>query len=339
MVIITAAICYLFSDIIGYKTVALILLTTVSITAMFFELVPVLITATISAIIWDVFFIPPRFTFIINSSEDLLMFLMYFIIALVNASLTYKIRQIEKQNRDKEEKENTLNLYNTILNSLSHELRTPIATIIGATDNLVSNNNLTESNKNDLIHEVSKASFKLNYHVENLLNMSRIESGHIKIKLDWCDMSELVYKVLDQLKEQSAYHKIQVNIQSDLSLVKIDYGLMEQVLYNLISNAISYTKNNTEIDIAIKCDTKRLIIIIQDNGNGFPENEIDHVFDKFYRLKQTNTGGTGLGLSIVKGFIEAHCGEINLENRNEGGAKFTIQIPTETMSLNHLKNE
>jgi len=339
MVIITAAICYLFSDIIGYKTVALILLTTVSITAMFFELVPVLITATISAIIWDVFFIPPRFTFIINSSEDLLMFLMYFIIALVNASLTYKIRQIEKQNRDKEEKENTLKLYNTILNSLSHELRTPIATIIGATDNLASNNNLTESNKNDLIHEVSKASLKLNYHVENLLNMSRIESGYIKIKLDWCDMSELVYKVLDQLKEQSAYHKIQVNTQSDLSLVKIDYGLMEQVLYNLISNAISYTKNNSEINIVINCDTKQLIIIIQDNGNGFPENEIDHVFDKFYRLKQTNTGGTGLGLSIVKGFVEAHSGKISLKNRSEGGAKFTIQIPTETMSLNHLKNE
>ena len=218
-------------------------------------------------------------------------------------------------------------------------MRTPIATIIGATDNLASNNNLTESNKNDLIHEVSKASLKLNYHVENLLNMSRIESGYIKIKLDWCDMSELVYKVLDQLKEQSAYHKIQVNTQSDLSLVKIDYGLMEQVLYNLISNAISYTKNNSEINIVINCDTKQLIIIIQDNGNGFPENEIDHVFDKFYRLKQTNTGGTGLGLSIVKGFVEAHSGKISLKNRSEGGAKFTIQIPTETMSLNHLKNE
>lgn len=339
MVTTTAAICYLFSDIIGYKTVALILLTTVSITAMFFDLVPVLITATISALIWDVFFIPPRFTFIINSSEDFLMFLMYFIIALVNASLTYKIRQIEKQNRDKEEKENTLKLYNTILNSLSHELRTPIATIIGATDNLTSNNNLSETNRNDLIHELSKASFKLNYHVENLLNMSRIESGHIKIKLDWCDMSELVYKVLDQLKEQSPNHKIHVNIQRDLSLVKIDYGLIEQVLYNLISNAISYTKNNSEIDIAINCDKKLLVIIIKDNGNGFPEDEIDYVFDKFYRLKQTNTGGTGLGLSIVKGFVEAHQGEISLKNRNNRGAKFTIKIPTETMSLNHLKIE
>ena len=136
---IVSIACFLFVDLVGYRVVALVLLVTVSLLAMLFEISPVLIAAVLSALIWNFFFIPPIFTFHVDHAEDLLMFLMYFLVAMVNAVLTFKIREAETIARDKEEKENALRHYNVLLNSLSHELRTPIATIIGAVDTLKEN--------------------------------------------------------------------------------------------------------------------------------------------------------------------------------------------------------
>lgn len=339
-VCIIGALGFFLSDLLGYRTVAFILLVTVSVLAMFFDIFPVLLAALLSALVWDFLFIPPRFTFSITSTEDSLLLLMYFIVASVNAVLTYKIRQVEKQSREKEEKAKTVKLYNTLLNSLSHELRTPIATIIGATDNLQTNTSkLSENNKSELITEISKASLRLNQQVENLLNMSRLESGFIQPKKDWCDINELIYTIVNQLSENTISQSINININSGIPLFKLDKGMMEQIIYNLLNNAILYTPANTVIDIVASCHIDVLEIIIEDNGKGFPEDEIKQVFDKFYRLKDAVAGGTGLGLSIVKGFVEAQSGTIKLENIKTGGARFTIHIPAETSYLSNLKHE
>ena len=361
IIIIIGAICFILSDFIGYKIVSYILLVTVSLLAMFLDILPVLIAALLSALIWDFFFIPPRFTFYVNTNEDILMLAMYFVVAMVNAVLTFKLRQMEKIAQQKEERANAIKLYNLLLNSLSHELKTPIATIIGATDNLLTKGNkLTEINKNDLVKEISIASVRLNEQVENLLNMSRLESGHIKPKLDWCDVNELIHSVVNKLEDISKNHEIVVMVNQTLPLFKLDFGLMEQVLHNLLINAINYTEPGTKITIIADClqhvkghfslddnslDSKtdsitgNLIIEFSDNGKGFPEGEINQVFDKFYRLKNSKTGGTGLGLSIAKGFIEAHHGTIQLKNLKEGGALFEIAIPSEVSYLNRQRNE
>jgi two-component system sensor histidine kinase KdpD len=340
LVCITAAICQTFSGYVGYRVVAFILLVSVSLIAMFFDIFPVLLAAVLSALIWDYFFIPPHFTFQVGSSEDTILLLMYFIVALVSGVLTYKIRQIEKVARQKEEKANTVKLYNTLFNSLSHELRTPIAAIIGATDNLQNNNEkLSPLNRNELITEISKASFRLNRQVDNLLNMSRLETGIIQPKKDWCDINELVYQVIERIEENNITQKITVNINPAIPLFKLDKGMLEQVVYNLLNNATQYTQPGTEIDVVAICHADVLQIIIEDNGIGFPADEIKYVFDKFYRLKHSATGGTGLGLSIVKGFTEAQGGNVWLENRSEGGSRFTIEIPCETSYLKNLKNE
>lgn len=307
---------------------------------MFFDILPVLLAAVLSALIWDVFFIPPRFTLQVGSTEDSILLLMYFVIALLNGVLTYKIRQFEKIALQKEEKANMVKLYNTLFNSLSHELRTPIATIIGATDNLQSNNSkLTNENKNELLMEISKASFRLNEQVENLLNMSRLESGFIKPKKDWVDITELVYDLVKKIEENNISQKIRININPSIPLFKSDKGMLEQIIYNLVNNACLYTVPATEINIVAACHVDVLQIVIEDNGQGFPKEEIKNVFNKFYRLKNTKSGGTGLGLSIVKGFTEALGGSIYLENISTGGAKFTINIPAETSYLKNLKNE
>lgn len=339
-VIIVSAICYLLSNYIGYKIVALILLFAVSVIAMYLDILPVLLVALLSALIWDFFFIPPKFTFYIRQPEDVLMFLMYFIIAMVNGVLTNKTRQWEKIARKREEKRTTLKLYNTLLNSLSHELRTPISTIIGATDNLKTDKTkLLETDRDILVNEISRAAMRLNGHVENLLNMSRLESGVIKPVRDWCDISELAYNIKNQLKEYSANHSVKIDIKENLPLFKIDSGLISQSIYNLVYNALIYTPNNSTIIIGASYEDENLLITVEDTGKGFPENEKENVFEKFYRLKNSKTGGTGLGLSIVKGFICAHYGTIQLENVKNGGAKFTIMIPAEISFIANLKHE
>ncbi len=337
---ITSAICYGVSAYVGYHVLAFIMLLAVSLVAMLFDILPVLLTALASALIWDFFFIPPHFTFTVGTTEDSIFLMMYFVVALIGSTLTYKIRQVEKSARVKEEKINTIRLYNTLLNSLSHELRTPIATIIAATDNLQHNAaRLTDVNRKELVGEIAKASFRLNQHVENLLSMSRLESGFIQPKNDWCDINELVYDTVKRIEENKITQSITVSIANDMPLAMIDKGILEQVLFNIISNATIYTPAGSIIAITASCEGDVLELIVQDSGSGFPVGEIDRVFDKFYRLKDAKTGGTGLGLSIVKGFTEAMGGNVVLENAAEGGARFTIRIPVEVSYLKNFKNE
>jgi two-component system sensor histidine kinase KdpD len=342
IVLLLSAVCFILSRFIGYRVTAFVLLVTVSIIAMLFDIMPVLLAALLSALIWNFFFIPPRFTFHIELTEDVIMFLMYFLIASVNAVLTYKIRQIAKIAAEEEKKANTVVLYNTLLNSLSHELRTPISTIIGASDNIL-NDKISEENKKKLVAEISEASLRLNRQVENLLNMSRLESGFIEAKRDWCDINELVYSTINQLEDTLHNHKVKINIPENIPLFKLDFGLMQQALTNLISNAVTYTPVNSTITISVNIkkenNREKIIFIIEDNGPGFPKEETEKVFEKFYRLKTSVTGGTGLGLSIVKGFVEAHKGTIILSKAETGGARFTIQIPAEATDINKLKND
>lgn len=326
-------------DFVGYQVVAFLLLVTVSILALFLDIIPVLIAATLSALLWDFLFIPPRYTFTVGTTEDRFLLLMYFIIALIHTVLTYKIKQVQKEVRKREEKSKALKFYNTLFNSLSHELRTPITTIIGATDNLMNAAHLTEQNKQDLLSEVSTASLRLNQQVENLLSMSRLESGIFQVKKDWCDVRELVYTTLQHSEQALASYRVSVNISESLPLFKLDYGLMEHVLHNLVSNAIQHTPEGTDIVINANCQDDKLILTISDSGKGFPEKEIDKVFDKFYRVQGSHPGGTGLGLSIVRGFVEAHHGTVTLTNLPLRGALFTIEIPTEVSYINRLKNE
>lgn len=340
LIVLTAVLCFFSVDFIGYRAVALILLVVVSINAILFDIFPVLLSALLSALIWNFFFIPPILTFHIGTPEDGLMFLMYFVIASINAVLTYKIREVERKEREEEEKAKAIKLYNTLLNSLSHELRTPISTIIGAIDTIKDNpTKLTDNNRNELYSEIEIASNRLNRQVENLLSMSRLEAGFIQPKKDWCDLNELVFTAIKDNKDDANNHKIEFTPNEDLPLFKLDSGLIEQILHNLIHNALQHTPENSIIKIKVSQNETNGIIQVSDNGKGFTENEIAFVFDKFYRLNNTATGGTGLGLSIVKGFTEAMGGQVYLENLPQGGAKFTIEIPCEFSQNTNLENE
>jgi two-component system sensor histidine kinase KdpD len=224
-------------------------------------------------------------------------------------------------------------LYKTLFNSISHELRIPVATIIGASDTLLSQS-YPEETKVKLYSEINTASIRLNQLIENLLNMSRLESGRISPRLDWCDINDLANKVADNLKQELLPFKLYIVIPASMPLVQIDFGLIEQVLHNLVLNATQNAPQGTSIRLKFFHDNGFLTIQVMDRGAGFPHDDLLLVFNKFYRGKEAKTGGTGLGLSIVKGFIEAHRGTVIAENRQNGGAIFTIKIPVKV--LNHI---
>lgn len=339
-IVSVSLLCYLFIDFVEYHVVALILLLIVSILALFLETLPIIIVAIVSALIWNFLFIQPRSTFNITTPQDALLFLMYFVIAVMNGVFTSRLRKVEAVARQRKAREKTLQLYNTLLNSLSHELKTPIATIIGAVDTLKMNSEkFSEKDKTDLYSEIDVAGNRLHRQVNNLLSMSRLESDFFKLQLDWYDLNEIIHTVIENNRRENISHVIDFSSSDGLPLFKIDGPLIEQVIHNILHNALEYTPSGTLIKVSVTSENEKLIIKISDNGPGFPQDKLEQVFEKFYRLPNTAAGGTGLGLSIAKGFTKAHNGDIKLENLASGGAKFTIKIPAETAPITNTDHE
>ena len=484
LVILSACICYLVKDYVGYQIVSFILLILISILALFYGTGPILLAATLCALIWDYFFIPPQFTLHIERAEDMLMLVMFFIIALLNGILTSRVRGQEKKIRIREERtdalyqltkelattsgieevtmtarkyiqkyfkldcaillKNDLNalddqvrhetkielsetdkgiaswvfknsdkagkntntlpsgnytfypltgnnentgvivvehtkvftqgeeqfweafiaqisgkfereflrstaknayilsesekLYKTLFNSISHEFRIPVATIIGASDTLLSQT-FPEETRKKLYSEISIASIRLNRIIDNLLNMSRLESGRITPRIDCCDVHDLANNVYESLTTELQPFQLSTVIPAEMPLVYIDFGLMEQVLHNLVLNATQHSQPGSRIRLKFFYDNGVLTIQVMDRGKGFSESELASVFNKFYRGEDAKTGGTGLGLSIVKGFVEAHKGTVIAGNRQNGGAIFTIKIPAKAIIQTETENK
>ncbi len=216
-------------------------------------------------------------------------------------------------------------LYTTLLNSISHELRTPIASIKGAASSLVTAQGADD--RSALTHDIQSAADRLNRLVENLLDMSRLESGRLQLKRDWCDLGEIVGVAVSNFEACADDHKIEIRVQPNLPLIQVDFILIEQVLVNLLENACRYSPPGRPIQISVEQDNWAILMHIDDEGSGIPSDKLEAVFEKFYRLPGTPTGGTGLGLSISRGLIEAHGGTLRAENRREGGTRFMIRLP------------
>jgi len=478
---IAILICFPISTIAGYRyrSITFILLFVILILSLFCRIGPVMLASVISALAWDFFFLPPLYTLKISKLEDLIAFLMFFVVAVVTGILISKIQKQERLTREREEKTNALfhlsnelataetakniieaarenikkyfnvdsffflqdgndqlkkkmpdfnsglfsesefsiaqwvfthskkagkftdtlssseytfyplkgfkvkpgvvavktnkkfngvtdlfwetfltqisntfehnyftqlakraslldesdKLYKALFNSVSHELRIPIAAVIGASDILLTDS-FPDANRKELYTEIFAASNRLNRLVENLLNMSRLESGKITPNFNWCDVNDLFNSVAVTLKEDLQPFPLDIVVPSSMPLVKIDFGLMEQAIHNLVYNSCKYSKPKTQIRLKAFYDSGCLIIQEMDRGPGIPPDTLSLLFNKFYRAGNHASGGLGLGLSIAKGFVEAHKGTITVENRQNGGARFTIKIPAE-ISYSH----
>ena len=165
--------------------------------------------------------------------------------------------------------------------------------------------------------------------VSNLLDSARLESGMVQLKMDWCDLEDVIGTALRRLREAVRNRDIKFAASSTVPMLRADSVLLEQVLINLLDNALKYSPSSSSIEINLVTEADKIIISVADRGLGIPLDELPHIFDKFYRIRLPayRVDGTGLGLSICKGIIEAHGGEIWAENRPGGGAIMKFSLP------------
>ncbi|MBA4385508.1 MAG: hypothetical protein C0410_12290 [Anaerolinea sp.] len=216
----------------------------------------------------------------------------------------------------------------SLLNSVSHELRSPLAAIKASASSLRSGAvDWDTSARAELLATVEEETDQLNLLVGNLLDMSRIEAGALKPKVQWNSIEEIIKSVATTMRGQLARHRVQYQFEKELPLLPTDFVMMGQVFTNLFSNSVKYAPVDTPIRIAASLVEKHVLITLINQSSPVPEEHLEHIFDKFHRVTEADkVTGTGLGLSICKGIIEAHGGKIWAENQTEGFA-FVIRLP------------
>jgi two-component system sensor histidine kinase KdpD len=215
--------------------------------------------------------------------------------------------------------------------SISHDLRTPLASILGSATSLRAHENaLTPEARAALIRTIQEEAERLNRFIGNLLDMTRLEAGRMTPEIGLVDLSDAVGAALRRAEKLLAGHRVRLDLPPDLPMVAIDAVLFEQVLFNILDNAAKHAPAGTEITLSARRQDGRVRIAVMDEGQGIPPSDLPRIFDKFYRASDPDRRrvGTGLGLAICRGFIEAMGGRIEAANRTDrSGAVFTLDLP------------
>jgi two-component system sensor histidine kinase KdpD len=331
--------CWLITPLTGYGAISLIFLLGVLLAGMVLDRGPVLLVAALSALSWNFLFIPPRFTLHIAKLEDGLTFATYFIVAITVGSLTAQLKAREHLAAQVQLAQESERLRKTLLDCVSHELKTPLAAIGAASQELL---RLAPSIQNpqiltELASEIREGSRRLNRVVDNLLDMNRLESGVIRPKREWCDVRELIQSAIDIERESINGRDIRLDVPEKIPLAFVDSMLIEQAVAKLVANAGSHTPRRLPIEVDAEYANDHLLISVSDRGPGIPIEGTERLFEKFYHGDDRKTGGLGLGLSIARGLVEAHGGKLTAENRDGGGARFTITLPVRVTDMNSME--
>jgi len=332
-------VCWLITPLTGHGAISLIFLLGVLLAGMVLNRGPVLLAATLSAFSWNFLFIPPLFTLHIAKLEDGLTFATYFIVAITVGGLTAQLKAREHLAAQVQLAQESERLRKTLLDCVSHELKTPLAAI-GAASQELSRLALGVQDSQiiaDLAREIHEGSRRLNRVVDNLLDMNRLESGVIRLKREWCDVRELIQSAIDIERESINGRDIRVDVPEKVPLAFVDHTLIEQAVAKLVANAGSHTQRRLPIEIDADYTSDQLLISVCDRGPGIPVEGADRLFEKFYHGDNGKTGGLGLGLSIARGLVEAHGGKLTAENRDGGGARFTITLPVRVTDMKSME--
>jgi two-component system sensor histidine kinase KdpD len=225
----------------------------------------------------------------------------------------------------------TEGLRNALLASISHDLRTPLAVIAGASSSLAERGErLPPAERKALAVSIYEQAHQMGELIANVLEMTRLEAGAIALNRDWHAISEITGSVLRRLDERLATHPVQVDLPVDLPLVRVDAALIEQVLANLLENAVKHTPADTRIVLRVDREAEALTLSVEDNGPGLPQGDPQQLFAKFHRgVPESSVGGVGLGLAICRAIVQLHGGRIWAERRPQGGSAFRFTLPLE----------
>jgi two-component system sensor histidine kinase KdpD len=223
-------------------------------------------------------------------------------------------------------------LRSSLLSSVSHDLRTPLAVIAGASSSLLDfEHEPPQAVRRELLETIHEEAQRLTRLVENLLNMTRLESGAVTVQKEWHVLEEVVGSALSRLKFQLIGRQILTKLPPETTLIPLDPILIEQVLVNLVENAVKYSPAGRSIQISAIAEPEQVRIEVLDHGKGFAPGEEDQVFEKFYRGALANRAdrGAGLGLAICRAIVKSHGGKIWAANHPDGGARVTFTLPIE----------
>ena len=225
----------------------------------------------------------------------------------------------------------TERLRSALLTSISHDLRTPLASILGSITSLKTyRRSLDEAAQRELMGTIQDEAERLNRFIANLLDMTRLESGAIEPRLELIDLADVVGSALQRAARVLAKHRVEVDLEANLPMLRLDPVLFEQVFFNLLDNAAKYAPTGTEVRIRARRASDRILVQVLDEGEGIPPDDRERIFDQFYRVHTADRkrAGTGLGLAICRGFVEAMAGTVTAANRQDRrGALFTLVLP------------
>ncbi len=288
---------------------------------------PSILASVLSVAAFDFFFVEPHLTFAVADTQFLLTFAVMLVVALFVSTLVDRLRSQEEAAHRRELAVETERLRNALLSSVSHDLRTPLAAITGAASSLA-NDDLEPEVRHDLAQSIADEADRLGHLLRNLLDVTRLESGAVAVRKEWCPIEEVVGAALNRLETRLGDRPVHVELPSDLPLVPLDASLLEQVMTNLVENALRYSPAGTLIEISASRGTGEVQVTVADRGPGLPEGMEKRVFEKFFQAEPAAPAkGVGLGLTVCKGIIQAHGGWIKAANRPGGGTTFTFALP------------
>ena len=226
----------------------------------------------------------------------------------------------------------TEQMRSSLLSSVSHDLRTPLSVVTGAASSLLEDA-IDAETRRELTVTILEEAQRLELLLRNLLDMTRLEAGAVRVNKEWQPLEEVLGAALNRLEDALTGRQILTDLPADLPLVPLDAVLFQQLLVNLLENALKYTPAGTSIEIVVRARPASVEVVVGDHGPGIPSGEEQRIFDKFYRIRGAPAGGVGLGLAICKGIVMAHGGQIFVTNRPTGGAEFHIQLPVDGQPL------
>jgi len=315
--------------------IAMVYLLAVVIVALRFSRGPAVATSVLSIVLFDLVFVPPQGLFTVDDAQYLLTFAIMLAVALIISGLVDDVRRQAKTQAGAEAAAQTERMRNTLLASISHDLRTPLAVMVGASSSLAERGErLPPEERRALARSIFMHAREMSELVTKVLEMTRLECGEIRLERDWNSIADIAGAVLARLRERLAQHRVIVELPGELPLVRVDAALIDQALVNLLENAAKHTPAGTVVRLRAKAQGGEIVVSVEDFGPGLPEADLERVFAKFQRgAAEAAAGGVGLGLAICRAIVTLHGGRVWAEQVPGGGSAFRFALPLEPAPL------
>ncbi len=311
--------------------IAMVYLLAVVLVALHHARGPAILTSVLCITAFDVLFVPPAGTFTVDDLQYVFTFAIMLTVGLVISHLVAGVRRQAREQAALEVAAETERIRSALLASISHDLRTPLAVMAGASSTLAeAADKLSSSERQALAQSIFEQSRDMAERVTKVLQMTRLETGEIRIDRDWTSIAEVASSALDRTSERLASHRVIVELPNDLPLVRVDAALVEQALANLLENAAKHTPAGTVVRLCARQRAHELVVSVVDHSGGPSEVDVERIFQKFaHGPIETTAGGVGLGLAICRAIVRLHGGDAWAECVPSGGMAFRFSLPIE----------